>query len=234
MVDLSLTMFAEQFGGDHTPAVECVLYYPHPLTMGGLILVFADAADDLINLIGEAHQKAPSGFSLHCLRHRELPQLSLPGIFAPPFSVNERPHLPYFLHHKGAVLFGRDCRQAIQPTADPGALLAGHIEGCMDSLRRYGILPALLREKYDKVATMLERETIHLMSTALLLHNQWDVSEATLPELFGHYFPDERLISIWQQLKQYRKENDENQAVTAYHMVWLFERFLYHLESYIP
>jgi hypothetical protein len=233
MVDPDLAVFAQEFGAEHDPHVECILYYPHPLTRGGLILVFADGVDDLIDLIGEAHQKVPSDYTLYCLRHRELAQLSLPGIFAPPFSVNERPHLPYFLQHKGAVLYGQDCRQAIQPTAVPSALLAGHIEGCRDSLRRYGILPALLCEKYEKVATMLEQEVLHLMSTALLLHDQWDIRAATLPETFSQYFPDEQLTGVWQQLREHQKGLDENPAESAYHMVWLFEGFLRRLESYV-
>ena len=95
MVDSKITTFGRQFGLNHSPMVESVLYYPHPLTEGGLIVVLANDTGDLLDLVGEVYQQAPSGLSLHCLRHRELFQLTLPGIFAPPFSVNERPHLPY-------------------------------------------------------------------------------------------------------------------------------------------
>jgi hypothetical protein len=232
MIDPQITTFGQQFGLNHSPRVESVLYYPHPLTEGGLIVVLANDTGDLLDLVGTAHQKAPPGLSLHCLRHRELFQLTLPGIFAPPFSVNERPHLSYFLKYKGAVLFGQDCREVIQPTADPNTLLIGHIEGCMDSLRRYGILPALLRREYDELAAMLEQELIHLMSTALLLHNQWDISVDNLPELFWQYFPNEQLNDIWQQFGKSRQQINETPSESAYHMVWLFERFLYFLEAY--
>ncbi|MCP4425830.1 MAG: hypothetical protein GY803_15160 [Chloroflexi bacterium] len=234
MVDSNIATFVRQFSAEYGSSVESVLYYPHPLIQHGLVLVFANGVSNLIDLVGAAQQKAPTGLSLHCLRRRELFKLALPGIFAPPFMVNERPHLPYFLNRKGMVLFGRDYRGVVQPTAVPGELLAGHIEGCMDSLRRYGILPALLREKYGELAAMLERETLHLMSTALLLHDQWDVSLDTLPELFWRYFPDERLKEIWRKLEKGLQQIDENASATAYHMVWLFERFLNRLEEYVP
>lgn len=232
MIDPKTTAFGRQFGLNYSPMVESVLHYPHPLTGGGLIVGLTNDASDLIDLVGAVYQEAPPGLSLHCLRHRELFQLALPGIFAPPFSVNERPHLPYFLKHKGSVLFGQDWRGAIQPTTDPGVLLIGHIEGCMDSLRRYGILPALLQRKYDELAAMLRQELIYLMSTALLLHNQWDINLANLPDLFWQYFPDERLNEIWRQFGKSRQRMNEAPSESAYHMVWLFERFLYFLEDY--
>ncbi len=208
-----------------------ILSYPHPFTPGGIILVVADGVPDMLGLIGEAHRLLPPGLSLHCVRQRELFQLSLPGLFAPPFVVNERPFLAHWLQHKGQVLWGDDCRHLIQPPVTPQRLLAGHLEGCRDSLRRYGILPALLRQKYADLLTMLELEMLRLMGTAVLLHDHWDIDTATLPALFAQLFPEENLSPIWPQFQEQRQRLQSEPSAAAYHAVWLFETFARRLEA---
>lgn len=235
MVDTTIKSFVEQFAGRRRQHLESILYYPHPFTPGGLIFVFEDEVE-LLNLIADVYQEAPTGLSLHCLRHRELFELALPGIFAPPLQVNERPHLPYWLKHKGLVLYGRDLRQEVQPATEPRMLLAGHIGGCMDYLRRYGILTLLIEDRYSKLLQILEREMKYLMATALLIHNEWDVNLETIPEHFWRFFPDEHLKSTWQHFRAQHAEieighiNDPAQAASD--AVWLFETFLQQFRRY--
>ncbi|MCA9979073.1 MAG: hypothetical protein KC413_25100 [Anaerolineales bacterium] len=231
MNDKQIAAFLEQLAVEKRPFLS-ILSYPHPFTAGGIILVAADDTPDLLSMIGEAHRLLPPGLSLHCVRQRELFQLSLPGLFAPPFVVNERPFLVHWLQHKGQVLGGDDCRHLIQPPATPRRLLAGHLEGCRDSLRRYGILPALLRQKYADLLTMLEQEMLRLMGTAVLLHNQWDIDTSTLPTLFAQLFPEENNQPIWPQLKEQRQRLKSEPSAAAYHAVWLFETFVRRLEAY--
>ncbi|MCB9422263.1 MAG: hypothetical protein H6667_20840 [Ardenticatenaceae bacterium] len=209
-----------------------ILSYPHPFTAGGVILVVEDDCSDLLALIGEAHRLLPPEMSLHCVRRREMFQLSLPGIFAPPFVVNERPFLPHWLQHKGRLWWGKDMRHLVQPTVEPRRMLAGHLEGCRDSLRRYGILPALLRQKYANLLTLLEQEMVRVMGTAVLLHNRWDIDVTTLPSLFVHLFPEEKANPLWPQLQAQRSRLVAEPQAAAYHAVWLFETFIRRLEAY--
>ena len=115
MNDKTSAAFIEQLADGQRPFFRSILSYPHPFTDGGVILVVEDDTPDLLSLIGEAHRLLPPGLSLHCLRQRELFQLSLPGLFAPPFVVNERPFLPHWLQHKGRVWLGEDVRHLVQP-----------------------------------------------------------------------------------------------------------------------
>lgn len=212
----------------HRP-VESVLTYPHPFTKGGMIIVFADDSSAWLEYLTAAYQLGPP-LPLRCLRRRELPQLSLPGMFAPPLQVNERPHLPYWLQHRGQIWFGEDLRPDIRPFSPPHLLLAGHIEGCMDYLRRYGILTAMIHQQYAQLVGMLTREMCYLMATALLIHQVWDVSLATIPDLFAHYFADDALMDIWLELDAQPVET----AVydNAVHAAWLFEKSLQKLRRY--
>lgn len=231
MNNKDVAIFVERLLAEKRPFLS-ILSYPHPFTVGGVILVVADSVPDLLSLIGEAHRRLPPALSLHCVRQREMCQLSLPGIFAPPFVVNERPFLPHWLQHKGRVWWGEDIRHLVQPALEPRHLLAGHLEGCRDSLRRYGILPALLRQKYANLLTLLELEMVRVMGTAVLLHDQWDINVATLPDLFAQLFPEEAADPIWPQVQTQRPRLADEPEAAAYHAVWLFETFVRRLEAY--
>lgn len=224
----TVASFVEGVLADERP-LRSILSYPHPFTPGGVILVGEDDDPDWLGLIGRVHAILPPGLSLYCLRQQELFQLSLPGLFAPPFVVNERPFLPHWLQHKGRVWWGEDVRPLVKPTVEPRFFLAGHLEGCRDALRRYGILPALLRQKYDSLWGMLQQEMLRLMGTAVLLHNHWDIDTITLPDLFDRLFPDE---SLWTEFNEQQQRPVENPEAAAYHAVWLFETFTRRLEAY--
>lgn len=231
MNDNEIAAFAAQFLAEQRPLLRTILSYPHPFTEGGVIVVVDDEIPDLLNLVGAARRILPLALNLHCVRQRELFQLSLPGIFAPPFVVNERPFLPQWLNHKGQVWWGEDVRHLVQPTITPSQFLAAHLEGCRDSLRRYGVLPALLRQKYADLWQMLSSEMLRLMGTAVLLHDQWDIDTATLPDLFAQCFPGE-LASFWPQLARQRQRLEREPEAAAYETVWLFETFIRYLEAY--
>jgi hypothetical protein len=229
MINANAEAFAERFG--RYDEVESILYYPHPFTEGGLILVCRDDTGEFLALAADVYNHAPPSLSRHCLRRRELFQLSLPGLFAPPLQVNERPHLPYWLKHKGAVLFGADLRDEVQPSTDPRILLAGHVEGCMDYLRRYGVLTSLMRGKQGQLVAMLAQEMRYLMGTALLIHGVWEVSLETLPARFEELYPGTEPLQIWQHFRAQQAQWAET-AAGAIDAVWSFERFLRALREY--
>ncbi|WP_420643759.1 hypothetical protein [Candidatus Leptofilum sp.] len=217
MTKASLDTFAQQHG--RSAEVESLLYFPHPFTDGGIIVVYQDDVRDFLGSVADVYATTPPTYSLRCLRKRELFQLSLPGLFAPPLQVNEQPHLLYWLNHKGVVLAGKDLRSAVMPQTDPKILLAGHIEGCMDYLRRYGVLMSLIHGKDEALAAMLAQEVNYLMGTALLLHGIWDISLATVADQFAEAFAGTRPLQIQQQLQA-------NVNGDILETVWHFEQFL--------
>ena len=229
MIDPIIEAFGHQFG--YNKHVESIMHYPHPFTDGGIILVCGNNTADFLDLLADVYAHQLPSLSLHCLRRRELFQLSLPGLFAPPLQINERPHLPYWLKHKGTVLSGIDLRAEIVPTVESRVLLAGHIEGCMDYLRRYGILTALIHDKGESLVNMLAQEMLYLMGTALLLYEVWDVSSKTVAAQFAERFPHSSPWQIWQRYQQEQEVgNVMPESVTG--PVWLFEQFLYSLRAY--
>ena len=225
MLKESLEKFGQYYG--RTPQIESILYYPHPFTDGGIIVVYEDEVNDFLAQTAEVYTLAPNSLSVYCLRRRELYQLGLPGLFGPPLQVNERPHLLHWLKHKGTVIAGADLRDAVEPHADPHTLLAGHIEGCMDYLRRYGVLMSLIQEQDEALAAMLVLEMKHLMGTALLLHGIWDISLDTVADQFAEAFADTRPFHIWQQFQA--KPTDDLDILET---VWAFEQFLRALRVY--
>ncbi len=223
MTPQTLTEFAQQYGRIHP--VESILHYPHPFTNGGIIIVFPDDLPNYLENVADAYAAAPSSYTLHCVRQKELFLLSLPGLFAPPLEINEQPHLPYWLQHKGVVLMGTDLRAKIVPQTDPRMLLAGHIEGCMDYLRRYGVLMSLIQEKDDALAIMLGQEMKYLMGTALLTKGVWDIALETVADQFSDAFTGTRPFLVWQQVQSTAGKD-------ILETVWLFEQFLRALREF--
>lgn len=227
MIFLSeVTDLSHKLATDHADQLISILAYPHPFTAGGIITVWRDDAEPWLDLVATVQIHTPPKLSRHCLRQSELSLLSLPNLFAPPLQVSERVHLPYWLHHKGHVLFGDDLRAVIQPVA-PTVALAGHLEGCLDYMRRYGILTLLMQDKHVELTNLLAQEMRYLMGTALLLYGEWDVALETLPEQFQSYFPNE--YQLWVELDELKTAVSQQ---NTYRCVWLFEQFLRQLRIY--
>jgi hypothetical protein len=223
---------------ERVPArIESILHYLHPFTGGGVVIVFGDDAGFLPDLIAEVYRCAPPpGLSLHCLRLCELPELSLPGLFQLPDSVNEQTSLPYYLKHKGTLLVGRDVRDEISLPRDARAVLDHHLEACTVYLRAHGVLRRLAKKQYQLLFEQLDRHLRALMATALLIEQQWEVEPETLPERFSLAFKDEKLDGIWEEFTRLRQQlpTDDESACrrAAFEAAWLFESFVEHLSRY--
>jgi len=236
MITEELTSFSARVASRLGAPLESIAYYPHPFTNGGLIFVFRDDTKRLTSVIPEIFRCGPpSGLPSQFLRRNELFQLSLPGMFKFPLFVNEQPHLAFWLKHKGSVLYGSDFRDEVKVNADLPGLLVNHIEACLLHLRPRVLLFRLSKREYPLMLKVLDNHLRYLMGTALLLHDQWDVTFDTVPYLFAEYYTYEPLRRAWAELTAIREgieKMDENeQHEKAREAAWLFESFLLRLSE---
>ncbi len=215
-----------------------LMYYPHPFTKGGLVIVFKDDVEKFLERISVVYQNLPpAGLAVHCVRRSELFELSLPSLYLPNM-VLEHTHLAYFLKHKGAVLFGLDLRAEVPLPHDPRVLLDNHLEACMRHLRPHGLLTWLTNKDYLVLIDELDKQFRYLMSTALLAHGVWDVQIESLPDQFTHYFANEPATKTWRSfhalLSNLAANDEEACRAGAFEAVWLFECFLRELKEYTP
>jgi hypothetical protein len=214
--------------GDHS---ESILYYPHPFGADGFVVVFRDDVASVVDLIAEAHLCVPLETPLYCLRQKELFELSLP-VYSWVYLVNRHVHMVYWLKHEGRVLFGSDIRKHLKLPADPKLQLASHIGVSTHFLRSGIILDWLQRKRYLDLVETLEQQIKMLMATALLLRGEWKVTAETVAERFEHFFYDQRLNGVGSEFKKLlsSRRNERERALEA---VWLFERFVSRLRSYV-
>ena len=147
-------------------------------------------------------------------------------MFAPPLAVNEFPHLPYWLRAKGSCLQGIDRRSEITPYQHPENLLACHIEGCFDYLRRYGVLMSLVGREYDSLAYLLLREMQHLLGTALLTVGVWDITRASVAEQHANAFPGHEAGRLYEEVGQVYRPDQPTTRERCHRIIFLFESFL--------
>jgi hypothetical protein len=231
-----LSSFSDRVGSRLGATLESIAYYPHPFTNGGLILLFRRDTGRLTSIIPDVFRCGPPpGLPLHFLRSHELFQLSLPGVFKFPLFVNEQPHLAFWLKHKGTVLYGHDFREEVKVNADLPGLLINHIEACQLHLRPRVLLFRLSRGEYALMLKTFDAHLRHLMATALLVHNCWDVTTETVPHLFAEYYTNEALRSAWEEFTGIQEgigEMGENeQRKKALEAAWLCESFLLRLRE---
>jgi len=217
--------------------LESVMYYPHPFTGGGFVIVFKNEVKELINSISEVYQCVPPpDLSIHCVRRSELFELALPGLPLIPHWVSENLHLGLALRHKGTVLYGLDLRAEIPVRQDFGVLLANHIEGCMMQLRAHCLLTWLQERQYLVLIDQVDRQFRYFMATALLAHDVWDIQLETLPKQFAQYFCNQPVMKTWELFDRLRStvnsDNQPDHRTVAFETVWLFERFLGELKEY--
>ncbi|HEX8139749.1 MAG TPA: SDR family oxidoreductase [Pyrinomonadaceae bacterium] len=227
-----INSFGERLVNRLRGKVSSIMYTPHPFTRGAFVVVTGGADESLVDYLAEAYLDAPPDAVVYCLRRSELSELSLDGLFVPP-SINQKPHLIYWLKQKGTALYGEDVREQIgEPTTDPRLLLESHITGCMLYMRELIILPSLWKQRYVSLVKELDRHLRYLMGTALLVHREWDVEVETLPRRFEQFYPDGPTNRAFQELNALvrQAEGMEESACRelALEAVWQFESFLRH------
>ncbi|HYG10384.1 MAG TPA: hypothetical protein VD835_10575 [Pyrinomonadaceae bacterium] len=238
MMDIEkLGDFAERVVAKVGAKVESIIYYPHPFTQGGLVIVCKDEAGDLLSVVKSIYACDAPDIPVHCLRRRELFKLSLPGLSLTllPALIDERPHLTFWLRHKGVVLHGRDVRDAVEHPRHARVFLENHIEACMVYMRRHKILGSLMLGNYSLVISEIDKQMRFLMALALLTCGHWDVTPQTTPDLFIQYYADARPKQLWSDfdaLRQLDGAPDESASRrVAFKAVRLFENFLWRLRE---
>jgi hypothetical protein len=209
-------------------AIVSIVYYPHPCVTGGLLVVFSDDTEALIDKISIAHSVVPPYILLHCFKRSELFELAFPVITWLD-AVNVHIQMPFWLKHRGVVIEGLDILDEIA-LPDPHPLLGVHIDICTHSIRNHVILGYLTRKDYLGLIKKLNWQAKCLMATALVPHNQWDIDSQTLPERFEQFYSDRSLGDTWQELSGTLYLTDVVDEAScrrsAFESVWLFESFL--------
>lgn len=229
MTDESINNFISRLIARTGGLIESIAFYPHPFTGGGLVIVAADDAPSIPDLISEVYRCDPPALTLTCLRSSELFQLSSPGVFGWPDPLEEKPHLAFYLKNKGVMLYGRDILCDIKLPADPSSFLESHLQRCKQFVRNWA-LDQLRRRNYLGVVKELERQTRYLMATALLTKNELEPSSDALPAHFRRSFVDSRANQAWEELDGLARHaaqlDAEASRESAFEALWLFEQFL--------
>jgi hypothetical protein len=219
--------------------LESLMYYPHPFTNGGFVIIIKDEVEEFLDCVTGIFQCAPPrGLSIHCLRRSELFELALPGVYLLPSRVNEQEHLALYLKNKGSVLFGVDLREQISVPNNYEVMLDNHLEACASQLRPHVLLKWLASKEYLLLIDEIDNQFRYLMGTALLVHGVWDITMEGLPDLFAQYFANQPVIEIWKSFDTARNKLDPKDEIAcrelAFETAWLFESFLRELREHTP
>ena len=210
-------------------SLESVVYYEHPLSGLGLLVVpFSE--EDLLppELVGRIYHLVPQA-PIRCLRRRELFELALPGFSAPGYSLDDQPHLAHCVKLRSRLLHGRDCRDEVPLPADPSIFLREHLRGCRKYFRAH-CLSRLYRREHREVVGETSIEARRLMSIAQVGTGGWEVDLPRAPERFAEIHGGaEQAFASWKRLEDLagclESAPDAGEAA-GYKAVWLFDRFM--------
>lgn len=218
--------FAERVIARVADRVESLMSYPHPFSKGGFLIVVRDDVDSFLECVADIWRCLPPlGKAVHVLRPSELSELGLSGLHTWPLFVNEHPHLPHLLRHKGELLYGADIREQLPPPCAPRVALEQHVEACKLFMRSQGLLRWLSQPDYALVFRQLDFHFRYLMATALLQFEEWDVDFENVSERFTLQFANHPSTKTWQEFQCIARGSSDSRAA-ALEAAWLFECFL--------
>ncbi len=209
--------------------LESLLYYEHPLTVHGVIVVARDRVGSYPDLLARIYRTLLAVPAIHCLRWRDLFVLALPCSSAPPF-LDDQPHLAYCVKYRSALLHGRDCRPEVPLPAQPRLFLQEHLRGCRHYFRAH-YLQRLLKAAYRELVREILEEARRLMSTALMGdRGGWQIDLAEVPQRFLTWHGTAEAAKVLGGLEGFaRRLSDPTAALQkedACEVTWLFERLL--------
>ncbi|HEV2855907.1 MAG TPA: hypothetical protein VHC97_24170 [Thermoanaerobaculia bacterium] len=213
--------------------LESVLYYLHPFSVCGLVVVVSDRATCFPGLLARIHRSLPPRLSLHSLRRRELFHLALPGVSSPPH-LDEQPHLAHCAKLRSALLHGCDCRPEIPLPSRPGLFLRSRLRGCRNHFRTHVILGLLWKRDYRRLIQALLDEGRHLLSVALMGAGGWRLDLAEAPARFAEVYGEEEAWRRLEDLAVRSRSAAADLRTEALDACWLFEQLLRSLEERCP
>lgn len=206
-----------------------LVYYEHPLTVHGVVVVARDGVESYPDLLARVHRTLLAVPAIHCLRWRDLFFLALPGSSAPPY-LDDQPHLAYCVKYRSALLQGRDCRPEVPLPVQPRLFLQEHLRGCRHYFRVH-YLKRLQEKAYREVVGEVLEEARRLMSTALMGEGGgWQIDLADVPRRFSLWHGTAEAAEVVGRLEIFaRRLHDPTatlQKSDAFAVTWLFERLL--------
>ena len=223
-------LLAGELGED----LESVLFYEHPFTGCGLVVVLSDQTGSYLDRVATIHRTLLGAARVHCLRRRELFQLALPGC-GPPL-LDDQPHLAHCVRYRSVLLRGRDCRPEIPLPADPGLFLRAHLRDYRHYLRVH-FLKLLVAREHRKLVLEALVEGRRLLSTALLGERGWQLAPKDVTQRFAERRPGEAsavarsLEALAARQADGPEAGREEEAREAF---WLLERLARLLEEAAP
>ena len=233
-MEQEIRQFALRLSNAYGSRIESILYYSHPLTSGGLIVIFRDDAGLYQDLVADVQSCDPQSITLHTMRRSDLIELSLPKMAG--LQINEYPHIAFYAKHKGVVLFGSDLRAEIAEPKETHLMLEATIDVYACWFRDHIILKRLAQAEYLSLIQIIHEQIRQLMAMALLRYDEWDISTDTLEERFQERYPDTQMRQVLEAFSKIRDETEDKDGDTlrsdAFEAVWLFESFLRQLRRY--
>lgn len=209
--------------------IESIVAYSHPFTNGGLVIIFRNDVGFIPDLIAEVYDCNPPGITLYCLRQTEIFQISSPGVFGWPNPLEEKPLLAYRVKFGGEVLYGRNICDEIAVPDDPVSLLEPQLQRCKQFIRNW-MLDQFRRRNYAGIIREMNRQTMYLMSIALLRHGEWNIEPDMIPDRFEAMLKDTETKGIWVDINSLALATAKAEQVvsreSAAESVWLFENVL--------
>ncbi|MEA2604963.1 MAG: hypothetical protein QOF89_5955 [Acidobacteriota bacterium] len=209
--------------------LESLVYYEHPLTGHGVVVVARDRVESYPDLLARIYRTLLAVPAIHCLRWRDLFFLALPGSSTPPY-LDEQPHLAYCVKYRSALLHGRDCRPEVPLPAQPRLFLQEHLRGCRHYFRVH-YLQRLLEQAHRGLVSEILEEARRLMSTALMgERGGWQIDLAEVPQRFSIWHGTAEAAEVVGGLEAFaRRLSDPTAALQkadACEVIRLFERLL--------
>jgi hypothetical protein len=209
--------------------IESIVAYSHPFTKGGLVIIFRNDIEFMPDLIAEVYDCNPPGITLYCLRQAEIFQISSPGVFGWPNPLEEKPLLAYRVKFGGEVLYGRNICDEIAIPEDAVSLLEAQLQRCKQFVRNW-TLDQFRRRNYAGIIRELNRQSMYLMSIALLRHNEWDAEIEIIPDRFEVLLKDSETKRLWADINSMSfatasAEQSPSRELAA-ESVWLFENVM--------
>lgn len=208
--------------GDEFDEVQSILFAPFPYGPDELLVVLSDQATFVPLIQGRIMALDPPDVRVTCHRHRELFELTMPGLVNP-IMTDTYAISAFWLRYTSEVLYGEDVREAIPVRAWTRQDAARPIIVAMDVGRQNLVLMPVVNRNYEQLGYSITAIVVLSMLAALLTRGEWWVEPESIVNRFRDAFPSIReTIDRLDEALEPDVFGDEE----AYHLVFIFDSFL--------